>query len=56
MFRVNFGRERLPLNTPVLVGTTGSSLADESSMIAHNSVKVGGHELEMSTQKVVRQL
>ena len=56
MFRVNFGRERLPLNTPVLVGTTGSCLADESSMTEQNSVKVGGQELEMSTQKVVRQL
>ncbi len=56
MFQVNFGRECLPLNTPVFLGTTGSSLADESSMIAYNSVPVGGQELEMSMQEVVRQL
>jgi len=49
MFLVNFGREHLSLNTPFLVGTTGSFLADESSMTEQNSVTVGGQESEMWT-------
>ena len=49
MFLVNFGREHLSLNTPFLEGTTGSCLADESSMTEQNSVKVGGQESEMWT-------
>ncbi len=49
MFLVNFDQERLPLNTPFLVGMTGSCFADESSMTEQNSVKVGGQESETWT-------